>query len=373
VHVRVGLLHLVQQHHAVRLASHRFGQHAAFAVAHVTGRRALEGGDGVRLLVLAHVDGDDVLLAAIQRLGQGQRGFGLAHPGSASKHEHAHGFSRVVEAGAGGLDAPRDHLQRMVLADDALAQALGQAQYVFDLVLDHAAHGNAGPILHHRGHGLFINADEYERMFALLRDQFVLQLAQLGQAGFAVIGLGQLAAQALDLFHQRQLVIPAPFHFVQAFAFTGQQGFDRGATADGVHADNGLALDNCQLGFQGLDTAPTVIHLGRGRMQADSDASTGRVDQADGLVWQLPRRDVAVGQAHRRFQRRIEDVHLMMVLHGFGNAAQHQERAGFIRFVHLHGLETPGQRRVFLDVLLVLGKGRRAYRAQGASGQRRLE
>jgi hypothetical protein len=33
----------------------------------------------VRLLVFAHVDGDQVLLTPVQGLGQGQRGLGLAH------------------------------------------------------------------------------------------------------------------------------------------------------------------------------------------------------------------------------------------------------------------------------------------------------
>ena len=79
VHVGVGLFHLVEQHDAVGRAPHRLGQHAAFAVADIAGRGALERGDGVRLLELAHVDGDDVLLAAVQRFGQRQRGFGLAH------------------------------------------------------------------------------------------------------------------------------------------------------------------------------------------------------------------------------------------------------------------------------------------------------
>jgi hypothetical protein len=35
----------------------------------------------IGFLKLAHVDGDDVLLAAVQRLGQRQRGFGFADAG----------------------------------------------------------------------------------------------------------------------------------------------------------------------------------------------------------------------------------------------------------------------------------------------------
>ena len=77
----------------------------------------------MRLLVLAHVDGDDVLLAAVQRLGQRQRGLGLADARGAGQHEHADRLARVVEARARGLDALGDHLHRVVLADHALRRA----------------------------------------------------------------------------------------------------------------------------------------------------------------------------------------------------------------------------------------------------------
>jgi len=54
---------------------------AAFAIAHIAWRCAFQRGDGMRLLKLRHVDGDHVLLAAIERLGQRQRGLGLADAG----------------------------------------------------------------------------------------------------------------------------------------------------------------------------------------------------------------------------------------------------------------------------------------------------
>ena len=107
VHVGVGLLDLVEQHHAVGPAPHRLGQDAAFAVADVARRRALQGGDGVGLLELAHVDRDDVLLAAVERFGERERGLGLADARGAAQHEDADRLVRVVEAGARGLDAAR--------------------------------------------------------------------------------------------------------------------------------------------------------------------------------------------------------------------------------------------------------------------------
>ena len=54
----VGLLDLVEQDHGVRLASHRFGELAAFLVADVSGRRTDETSDGVPLHEFRHVDLD---------------------------------------------------------------------------------------------------------------------------------------------------------------------------------------------------------------------------------------------------------------------------------------------------------------------------
>ena len=108
-------------------------------------------------------------------------------------------------------------------------------------------------------------------------------------------------------------------------------------------------------------------------MQADGNTGAGGVDQADCLVRQLPRRDVAFGQEHGGFQRRIKNVYLVVILQGFGKATQHQQGSRLVGLIHLYDLETPGQRRVFFDVLLVLGKRRGAHRAQGATGQCRFE
>ena len=62
-----------------------------------------------------------------------------------------------------------------------------------------------------------------------------------------------------------------------------------------------------------------------------------------------------------------------MLLHGRGQSAHHQD--GFVlgRLVHLDHLEAARQRRVLLEVLLVLRPGRGGDRAQGAARQRRLQ
>ena len=73
------------------------------------------------------------------------------------------------------------------------------------------------------------------------------------------------------------------------------------------------------------------------------------------------------------FQRFVEDLHLVVLLHRARHAAHHQNRLGLVGLVDLHGLESARQRRVLLDVLLVLGESGRPDGAQGAARQRRLE
>ncbi|MNN56112.1 hypothetical protein D3C81_1710240 [compost metagenome] len=57
-HIPVGLFDFVQQHHAIGTLANGFGEYAALAVTHITRRRTLELADGMRLLVLRHVERD---------------------------------------------------------------------------------------------------------------------------------------------------------------------------------------------------------------------------------------------------------------------------------------------------------------------------
>jgi hypothetical protein len=123
-HVRVGLLHLVEQHHAVRLAAYRLGQLTALVVADVAGRGADEPGDGVPFLILAHVQADHVVLGVEQRRREGLGEFGLADAAGAQEQERADRPARVLHPGAGPDDRVGDKLDGFVLADDAFVHDL---------------------------------------------------------------------------------------------------------------------------------------------------------------------------------------------------------------------------------------------------------
>ena len=108
-------------------------------------------------------------------------------------------------------------------------------------------------------------------------------------------------------------------------------------------------------------------------MLADGHARTRGVEQTDGLVGQLARRNVAMRQLDRCLDRLVEQLHAVVLLEHRRHAAQHQHGLLLVGLEHLHDLETTGQRRVLLDVLLVFGPGGGTHRAQVAAGQCRLE
>ena len=109
--VGVRLLDLVEEDDGVGPAPDRLGQDAALAVADVARRRALERRDGVRLLVLAHVDRDQVALAAVEHLGERQGRLGLADAARPDEQEDADGPARIRQVRAGGADPAGDRLE----------------------------------------------------------------------------------------------------------------------------------------------------------------------------------------------------------------------------------------------------------------------
>jgi hypothetical protein len=70
----------------------------------------------------------------------------------------------------------RDHLQPMLLADDALVERVGELEDRLHFVLHHAADGDARPVRNHRGHGLLVHRRKNQRALALHRVDLRLQL-----------------------------------------------------------------------------------------------------------------------------------------------------------------------------------------------------
>ena len=78
------------------------------------------------------------MLVVEQELGQRPRELGLADAGRAEEQERADRPARVLEPGAGAPDGVGHGLDRLVLADDPLVQALLHVDELLQLALDAA-------------------------------------------------------------------------------------------------------------------------------------------------------------------------------------------------------------------------------------------
>ena len=124
----MGLFDFVQQDHGVGPAADGLGQHAALFVAHVARRGADQPADGVPLHELAHVEADHGVFVVEHHLGQGLAQFGLAHAGGPEEDERADGPVGVLQAGAVAADGVGHGLDRLVLADQPLVDAVFEHQ-----------------------------------------------------------------------------------------------------------------------------------------------------------------------------------------------------------------------------------------------------
>ena len=78
-------------------------------------------------------------------------------------------------------------------------------------------------------------------------------------------------------------------------------------------------------------------------------------------------------QAYCFGQPLIQNSYVVVLLHGFHHAAQHDDGAIFGGLFHLDYLETPRQRGILLEVFLVLGPGGCCNRPQFTTGEWRLQ
>ena len=129
--VVVRFFDFVEEHDGIGLAADGLAELAAFLVADVAGRRADEPGDAVLLHVFAHVDADHGVLVVEEEFGERVGEFGFADAGGAEEDEGTDGAVFVLQAGAGAAHGVGDGGDGLLLADDALAEALFHGDELF--------------------------------------------------------------------------------------------------------------------------------------------------------------------------------------------------------------------------------------------------
>ena len=103
-HVRMRLLDLVEQQHAVRMLGDRLGEQAALIEADVARRRADQARDRVPLHVLGHVEAHELDAHGDRELA---RDLGLADAGRTGEQEAADRLALIAQARARHLDGRR--------------------------------------------------------------------------------------------------------------------------------------------------------------------------------------------------------------------------------------------------------------------------
>ena len=215
------------------------------------------------LHVLAHVELDQRVLVVEEELGQRLGQLGLPDTGRAQEDERAARALRVLEAGPGPADGPRQGLDGLFLADDPLVQLVLHAEELGRLLLGEAVDGDAGPVGQNLGDDLLV--DDVEELEPSARHSASMRL---------------LAVEALLLLLGKLLGL-----------------------LEGLPLDGRLLV-----GADPVDLLLELLVVGRRRHPPDAQAAAGLVDQVDRLVGQEPVGQVAVGQVGRRHQRLVGDA-----------------------------------------------------------------
>ena len=171
--------------------------------------------------------------------------------------------------------------------------------------------------------------------------------------------------------HRGLLRLP---HFleIRVFLFQRLQRVFQGAQALARRLV-GLFLERLALDLELNDAPIQLVERLRLRIDLHANQRTRLVDQIDGLVRQLPIRDIAMRQRRRRDDGRIRDLHAMVHFVALFQAAQDRDGIFDRRLIDQHFLEAPLQRRVLFDVLAILVEGSGSDAVQFASSQGRLQ
>ena len=390
-HIRVRFFDLIEQHHRVRTAPHRFGQLSALLVADVSRRSADQTRYAEFLHVFRHVDPHHRALVVEKILRQRAGQFGLAHPGRAEENEARDRTVRVLQPGAGAKHRVGDRRDRLVLADHPFVEPGAEFQEFFLFTLHQLRDRNVGPAADDRGDILFVHllfqqaaaGIGLDRRFGFgdlvfdLRDRAVLELGGLLVVVFAgrlvQLRLGEIEGFAVvpQVGDRLFLILILRAQHLAGLLEFGDFGFEALAALD-----RSGVLFVAQAGdfdFELHHPALVFVEFGRGAVDFGAQRGGGFVDEVDRLVRQEPVGDVLVRKHRGGDQRAVPQLHAVVDFIAFLQAAQDRNGVLDARRIDQHRLEPAFQRGVLLDILAVFVEGGRADAVQFATRQHGFE
>ena len=315
----------------------------------------------------------------------------LPTPVGTEEEEGADGALGVLDAGPGADHRVGHRAHRLVLADDALVQLLLEPEELLHLPFHQLRDRDARPPRDDLGDVLLVDLfldhppPARGRRARFLFPQLLLErgegaVLQLGHA-VQVVGARRLLDLDLHLLDAlaelarpldgRLLLLPLLAHRLGLGLQARQLLLEllQAVPRRGV----GLLLQRLALDLELQDAPRDLVELGGHRVDLGPEPRRRLVDEVDRLVGQEPVGDVAVGEHGGRHQRRVLDADAVMDLVALPEPAEDRDRVFHRRLVHHDGLEPALERRVLLDVLLVLVERRRADAVQLAARQRGLQ
>ena len=285
------------------------------------------------LLELGHVDDGQVLLAAIQQVGQRQRGLGLAGAGGADHQEHADRLARIGQPGARWCGSP---------APPPPAHAAGRRSRCSIASCRLSTVRISSDCMRPAGMPVqlsTISATAWPSTTGKISGCSPCSARSLPSA------LGQRCARSASLSRgvvrrprsrraprrsRRRASSPPP----SAPRARRARRPPRRAPPRSSSRARGMVARRTAISRSRMPSSVSISAMRRCRSSiggghrrlAHRHARAGGVDQADRLVGQLAARDVARRQPHRLAHRLVEDAHVVMLLQRGDQAAHHRDR-----------------------------------------------
>ena len=134
VKVRMGLLDLVEQHHAMRMLVNAIGQQPALIEPDIARRRPEQSADRVPLHIFGHVEAQQF---NTERVGQLLGNLCLAYTSGTGKQIRTDRLLRFPQAGTRQLDGRRQRGDGVILPEHYGLEALLQSRKQFGIRLGH--------------------------------------------------------------------------------------------------------------------------------------------------------------------------------------------------------------------------------------------